>query len=316
MVNTVAWEAWAPAKINLYLEVLGRRSDGYHELETVMTALRWFDTIRFIRHHSPDIEVHTTWTSGMTARYGTGDAALGDLPEHRINIVTKALTLFKQRAEVGYGATVWLRKRIPSAAGLGGASSDAAAALVVANQAWQVGWSRGQLATLAAELGSDVPFFLSGQKWAACRGRGELIQGIDSNCQVPVVVVRPPVGLATSEVFGRVVLNEVMRPLNTNDLIQVAGGAIPGKRRLLLNRLQSAAAQLTPWIQRLQEEFTQLPVVAHQMSGSGSSYFGICRHRRVAEFVANRLRARHVGHVVATTTTTAYPIIHQRMVNQ
>ncbi|MBC7853654.1 MAG: 4-(cytidine 5'-diphospho)-2-C-methyl-D-erythritol kinase [Pirellulaceae bacterium] len=287
-------EIQAPAKINLFLEVLARRPDGYHEIETLMSPIGLYDSLSFRATDSPKIRLECGWAAGLTKH------ALGDLPPPAENIVTKAASLLQQRSGCGRGAEIRLVKRIPSAAGLGGASSDAAAVLVAANIAWELNWSRERLAELAAELGSDIPFFL-GRGSAVCRGRGERIEPIKT-IRLHVVVVRPPVGLSTPQVY------QGCRPASTPASVRkLQSGLRQGNwnvvKSALVNRLEEPAAQLTSWIGRLRKEFENAGSIAQQMSGSGSSYFGICESARHARSVAGRLRGRDLGLIVATTTT-------------
>jgi 4-diphosphocytidyl-2-C-methyl-D-erythritol kinase len=304
------WEVWTPAKINLFLEVLGRRSDGYHELETVMMAVSLYDTISFRVTSQPRIAVATKWTSGIAAQYCLSPQAVGDVPSPTKNIVTRALTLLQQQAEVGYGADVQLRKRIPSAAGLGGASSDGAAALAVANLAWGLHWPEDRLRILAGELGSDVPFFLTRHSAAICRGRGELIEPWRAGWRPHVVLVRPPDGLLTATVFRSV--KSPGQPRHCHPLLDRARrNDYRQFDQHMTNRLQEPASQLCPWIDRLSRLFDHLPVVAHQMSGSGSTYFAVCRHAQHARQIAAQLRSQRVGYVAKLTATQAYPIIRR-----
>jgi 4-diphosphocytidyl-2-C-methyl-D-erythritol kinase len=194
---------------------------------------------------------------------------------------------------------IGLVKRVPAAAGLGGASSDAAATLVAANEAWRLGWSRERLAEVAGQLGSDVPFFLS-EGAALCRGRGERMEALTAG-RLSVVIVRPPVGLSTPRVYS------VCRPSATASgaaalQASLARGDAAGVARYLKNDLMAPASSLTPWIGILRDEFDKQDVLGHQMSGSGSSYFGICRSNRQARRIAARLRARGMGMVVAART--------------
>lgn len=287
-------EIQAPAKINLFLEILARRPDGYHEIETLMSRIGLYDSLSFRPNESPEIRLDCRWAAGL-ARY-----ALGDVPLPEKNIVTKAASLLQQRSGCGRGAEIRLVKRIPSAAGLGGASSDAAAVLVAANIAWELNWSRQQLAELAAELGSDIPFFL-GSGSAICRGRGERIEPTEP-IRLHVVVVRPPVGLSTPQVYRG------CRPASTPASVsKLQSGLRRGNwnevKSALVNRLEEPAAQLTTWIGRLRKEFENAGSIAQQMSGSGSSYFGICENARHARRVAGRLRGRDLGLVISTSTT-------------
>lgn len=301
-------EVLTPAKINLFLEVLARRPDGFHEIETLLAAISLQDGLVFVPLDEDRIELDCRSCLGSAAceiaqRAKSAEAAetAADVPCGPANLAWRAIALLRERAAERRGARLTLLKRIPAAAGLGGASSDAAAALVAANLGWNLGWSHKQLAELATEIGSDVPFFL--QRGAAvCRGRGERIERVRLP-PLPVVVVRPPVGLATPAVYQR--CQPAEKPASVRPVIAalaIGDGSRAAKH--LHNQLQQPAAALTPWIARLQAEFQQVDCLGHQMSGSGSSFFGICRHARHARRVASRLRARQVGAVYAATTAT------------
>jgi 4-diphosphocytidyl-2-C-methyl-D-erythritol kinase len=286
----------APAKVNLSLEVLARRSDGFHEIETLIVAIGVWDTLHFASRADGEIHLACRWARGLAA-----DPSLdaGELPGGPENIVMRAVLLLRARAGLVAGADIDLVKRTPSAAGLGGASADAAAALLAANRAWKLDWSRQRLAEVAAEIGSDVPFFLT-MGAAMCRGRGERIEPVPA-CRLHLVVVRPPVGLSTPTVYRA--CQPAVSPRNYQPLeAALAGGKVAATARMLNNRLQEAAEKLTPWIARLRSAFSRQGVLGHQMSGSGSSYFGVCWHARHARRIASRMRARRIGWVRATTS--------------
>jgi 4-diphosphocytidyl-2-C-methyl-D-erythritol kinase len=291
-------EVWAPAKLNLFLEVLAKRSDGFHEIVTLMTAVNIFDTLWFVPEERGPLRLACGWAAplrseqkGRTA--GHRQSVLGDLPEGTGNIVLRAVRLLRERAGISAGAQVRLVKRIPSAAGLGGASSDAAAALVAANIAWRLAWPRERIAQVAAELGSDVPFFLRPTA-AVCRGRGEQVEPAKGLCKLHFVVVRPPGGLSTPEVYRHCRPADREIPIGPL-LAALRRGDVSRAGLMLVNRLQETAESLSPWVGRLRQEFAHTDCVAHQMSGSGTSYFAICRHARHARRVAARLQARQLG---------------------
>jgi 4-diphosphocytidyl-2-C-methyl-D-erythritol kinase len=279
----------APAKLNLFLEVRGKRSDGFHEIETLMVPVNLYDTLYFRTEISPRVRIDCGWASGCR------DDSMGDLPGEADNLVLRAVEVLRERAGIEAGATVTIVKRIPSAAGLGGASSDAAAALLAANTAWRLGWSRAKLSAAASQLGSDVPFFV-GAGPAICRGRGEQLQPVRGLSGLHFVIVRPPRGLSTAAVYGRCTVPEKPRcPAPLVDALQCRN--MRAARCLVHNRLQSAATELSPWIDRTAQEISRLDCVAAHMSGSGTSFFGICHHARHARRVAARLSSRGVGRV-------------------
>jgi 4-diphosphocytidyl-2-C-methyl-D-erythritol kinase len=293
-------EVLAPAKLNLFLEILGKRSDGFHEIETLMYPIGLYDTLVF--GDDPDGQVNLTCQ--QAAGEGSGSpapSAAEALPAGADNLVVRAVELIRRRLGVTKGARLRLIKRIPLAAGLAGGSSDAAAALFAANRVWRLGLTREELAALAAELGSDIPFFLHGGP-AVCRGRGEIIEPTHGLGELHFVVARPPAGLSTADVY---------RACRPSDQAKRVGGLIGALRRgslagaagCLHNGLQAAAESLSPWIARLSREFGWLDFLGHRMSGSGTSYFGLCRHARHARRLAALLRARGVGRVYAVQGT-------------
>lgn len=293
--RTVGVVVHAPAKINLFFEVLGKRRDGFHEIETLMTPIGLFDTLSFeedspgqIRFECRSVGRECPLPSGADAA-----AAPGSLPAGEGNLVVRAITLFRRLAGVRRGARVRLVKRIPIAAGLGGGSSDAAAALVAANDVWRVGWSRPQLSHVAAELGSDVPFFLAGGP-AVCRGRGERIEPIVPACAMALAVVRPPEGLSTARVYGNCQPADVPRSIEPM-LAAVRRGDWTGVGRLLFNRLEPAASELSAWIGKLEDALSQEDCVGNLMSGSGTCCFALCRHMRHARRVARRVQGTGLG---------------------
>ena len=222
---------------------------------------------------------------------------LGLLPIGSDNTVWKAVERLRKRAGVAAGIAIHLVKRIPAAAGLGGASSDAAAALVAANRLWRLGWTREQLAEVAADIGSDVPFFLAprtpGSGMAICRGRGEQIETLAGMPRMHFVLTRPPVGLSTPMVYQR--CQVPARPASVKPLVAALRRGDRLASQWLVNRLQPPAQELSPWISRLSALFARLDCSGHLMTGSGSSYFGICRSARQARCLASRVRAAGLG---------------------
>ena len=193
--------ARAPAKLNLYLDVGERRGDGFHELETLIVPIRIWDSLTLST--SPPTAEGRPGRIDLTVRAGgaaSRQPQLDPVPTGKQNLVYLALELFQQESGSRFGAHVELVKRIPTAAGLGGGSSDAAAALRLANRAWQINWPTSRLAELAADLGSDVPFFLSSTA-AICRGRGERIERLHGLRRLHFVVVKPPLALSTGDVY-------------------------------------------------------------------------------------------------------------------
>lgn len=315
----------APAKLNLFLEISGKRADGFHELETFMVAVSLFDTIclstsPFTSYSTPtrdelqtkeSTELECRWTTAYEVHAGYDEFATehrpelmwGDLPEGRDNLAVVAADRLRTAAGIDPSISIRIRKRIPSAAGLGGASSDAAAVLWAANRLWRLDWPLARLAEIASEIGSDVPFFLAAGS-AICRGRGEKIEQLPTP-RLHFAIVRPPHGLATNTVYQH------CRPAPSPVSIEpfrghLARGNIVEAAKKMVNRLQAPAESLSPEVRSLRKAFERLECLGHQMSGSGSSYFGICRNARHARRVARRLRAMRLGQVFVTTSVPGF----------
>jgi 4-diphosphocytidyl-2-C-methyl-D-erythritol kinase len=297
--------ARAPAKLNLYLEILGRRADGFHELETLMVPIGLSDTLNF--RSLPPAEEGSAGEILLDVKTCNPVRSLQPapaIPAGRENLVVRALELLRERSGCELGARVTLVKRIPVAAGLGGGSSDAAAALQLANSAWNLHWPIQRLVALGAALGSDVPFFLA-RGPALCRGRGERVEPIRRTPRRWFVIVKPPAALSTAKVYeSHASLRETAKRRPPGDL-QLAAGAygttsILQARRWMFNRLQSAAAAISPWVDRLRSTFDKLDLPGHQLTGSGSAYFGVCRHAQHAQRLGNILRMQELGLVYVT----------------
>lgn len=292
-------EILAPAKVNLFFEVLSRRDDGFHEIETLMVPVSLYDTLILEDDPSGQVTIAPRWSAGLadakiaatrnTAQRNDSSASnLDELPKGESNIAVRAVRLLAEKTGINRGAKLQLIKRIPSMAGLGGGSSDAAAALVAANLVWNLGWTRSRLADIAAELGSDVPFFL-GEGPAVCRGRGEKIDRVAGLGVLHLVLVRPPEGLATAAVYRACSpgnppqqINPVIDTMRRNNLAGIGPVAH--------NRLLPAARQLSPWVNQVLDRLTQENCPAIGMSGSGTTCFAVCRSAPQARQVAARLR--------------------------
>jgi 4-diphosphocytidyl-2-C-methyl-D-erythritol kinase len=204
--------------------------------------------------------------------------------------------LLREHAGVERGIRIALTKRIPSAAGLAGGSSDAAATLMALNRFWNLGLGVPELQRLASQLGSDVAFFVDKTSAAVCHGRGEIIEPLDVPLGLHFVIVRPRTGLSTAQVYKHAQVPAEKKSVH-NLSAALRAGRIGTAGRLLHNALQAPAERLNPEVKRLQSLFSRLPVLGHQMSGSGTAYFGLCQTARHARSLAGRLRGARVGRV-------------------
>src|SRR3954469_21339572 len=176
----------APAKINLSLKVLGKRADGFHEIETLIAPISLCDTI--------DIEKQNRWID-----FSCDDPTL---PGGDENLVVRAAKLFLEQAKIKSGVSIKLEKKIPHGAGLGGGSSDAAAMLRALNELFETNLSREELGKIAAEIGSDVPFFLFNSA-AVCKGRGEIVEPAKLKSKLSILLLKPAFGVPTAWAYSR-----------------------------------------------------------------------------------------------------------------
>ncbi|MBX7103770.1 MAG: 4-(cytidine 5'-diphospho)-2-C-methyl-D-erythritol kinase [Gemmataceae bacterium] len=263
--------AIAPAKVNLFLELLARRPDGFHTLETLMVAVSLADRITAM----PADELMLTCDDPT-------------LPTGADNLVVRAATALARSAGVEPRARLHLEKRIPAAAGLAGGSSDAAATLVALDRLWNLGLSRDRLRDIAATVGSDVAFFLEPPA-AWCTGRGEMVEPAKPGGRLHFVLVCPAEGISTAEVYRQCAVPAAPR---SGDAVRAAfaSGDIDAIGKELFNRLQEPAERICPRVGELRERLARL-APASLMSGSGSTLFALCRDHRSAVGLAGRLRA-------------------------
>ncbi len=174
----------APAKLNLFLHVTGRRADGYHLLESVFVLIDWCDTLHFERRDD-----------GLLRRHDLGEPLPAD------DLCLRAARALQVAGGLTLGADIWIEKRVPSGAGMGGGSSDAATVLLALNRLWGLRWPRARLLEIAAPLGADVPFFVHGHD-ALAQGVGERLRSVELPGPRGYAVVKPPASIATADIFG------------------------------------------------------------------------------------------------------------------
>ena len=285
-------EVLAPAKINLTLCVLGKRLDGYHELESVMQKLTLADTL------------YIEEASGL--EFACSEPSLTD----NDNLVLRAARLLRVHFGCQRGAKIYLKKRIPVQAGLGGGSSDGAAALQALNALWELHLTPSKLAVLAEELGSDVPFFLNGAT-AVVRGRGEQVKSVVHHLQAHVVLVKPEAGLSTTDVYAKLYAAPLPSPVPAQQtaetdimLSALASGKPAAVADALLNDLEESAMPLLPELIPLRSRLLRQGCLGVLLCGSGSALFGICPDAAIARKAADALAADGTW---TTSTTFAVP---------
>jgi len=281
----------APAKLNLSLAVLGRRADGFHEIESLMVPVSLADTLHLRPRAAPGVGLRVAY-AGELGR-GPGAALARDVPIDRTNLVVRAVEMLAAEAGITTGLDVDLVKRIPSGAGLGGGSSDAAAAIRAAATLWRLDWPVERLAVLGGRIGSDVPWFFGGSA-AIVSGRGECVEPVAGLPDVAAVIACPSGGLSTAAVYGRCVPDAGRR----GDAARLVGALRTGGLRAaepwMTNALESPARSLSPEIDRLLAALADAGGFAPRLTGSGSGCFALARTLAEAEAIAARLTARTV----------------------
>lgn len=288
--DAVVWHAHA--KVNLTLDVIARRADGYHELRSIMQPLALCDRI-----------VVAPAPPGCLAV--TSDSPL--VPKGEANLVQRAAVLLQRRYAVKAGAAVQIEKRIPVAAGLAGGSADAAAALRALCRLWQLQPEDGALAELALQLGSDVPFCLLGRT-ALAEGRGERLTALPPAPALPVVVATPRLdwqGNKTAQVFGQLRLEAITERPDTQGMLRALAAAdAEGIAACLGNVLEPAAVALNPVIARLKAAMAAAGAMGVSMTGAGPSVLALVSSETAAAVAA---AARAITDLVHTTTLQPAP---------
>ena len=256
-------ELWwpAPAKLNLFLKVIGRRSDGYHQLQTVFQLLAFSDWLNFVKRDDDRIVL-----LGNMNNIDAGD-----------NLIVRAAKLLNAHTDMNNGVDITIKKVLPLGAGLGGGSSDAATVLVVLNELWGLGLSLEELAKIGLSLGADVPVFVLGNTaWA--EGVGELITPITLE-ESWYLVVNPATHISTKEIFSHNRLTRDSSPITIRDFHegQLENDCLPIVRELNKN------------VDSMFQHFSTFTEV--YLTGTGSSLFATCKTRKEALDLSNKLPA-------------------------
>lgn len=319
-----------PAKLNLFLEIPARRHDGYHAIDTVMTAIDWRDELTVESVADPQVTLTADWLPSAAAiadqlglDHDKSQAPeLLRIPTGPKNLVVMALEAFRRRFGIRSGFHATLEKRIPAGAGMGGASSDAAHAISCAAQIHQLTNETKTLHEIAASIGSDVPFFLptgdpateiavnAAGLAAHATGRGERITPLQMRTSIHFVVAYPAVSLSTAAVYGRLIVPE--RPVSSS-LFRAAlqRGDVAGMSATMMNRLSEPALEILPQLGDLLESLWQSGLQPCQLTGSGSACYGIANDGPHAQGVVKRLLIELQPGVLlraARTVSAAAPI--------
>lgn len=278
----------SPAKLNLYLRVINKRQDGYHNLKMIFERIDLCDELSFTENSSGKIKIICNHPH---------------VPTGPKNLVFKVARLLQEKYGVSKGVTVNIDKRIPVAAGLAGGSSNAATALKGLNRVWGLKLSQKQLLVLGNQLGSDIAFFLHNCSWALGEGRGEKITKLDISKKYWHILVTPKVKMYTPKVYNSFNLKTLTNKKdNANILIHyLKKGNIDKIILLLLNNLDQSIVSIAPNLQNVVGRMEAFGVKGVSFSGSGPSVFGIIQSRQEAQHLCDLLRRSYSQVFVVTT---------------
>lgn len=283
-MNSIAVKAYA--KINLGLDVLRRREDGYHEVRMIMQTVSLYDTITIRKTKFDSIAL----TSNLPY-----------LPTDRRNLVYKAALLFRESFSIHDGLQITLNKRIPVAAGLAGGSTDAAAALWGLNRLFQTGLSAEQLKDYGLRLGADVPFCLM-MGTALSEGIGEILTPLPPMPDCSILLVKPDISVSTKYVYENLKLGENIRHPDIPGMINTLnGGNLRDLTLLMDNILESVTIKEYPVIEEIKQKMKEKGALSSLMSGSGPTVFGIYNNRTQAEKAYRFFKASSYGRQVFLT---------------
>jgi 4-diphosphocytidyl-2-C-methyl-D-erythritol kinase len=275
-------EKKSPCKVNLLLNILGRRADGFHELETVMQPVNFFDELSFER-------------CGGGIQLSCSEK---NLPTDSKNLVHRAAANFLSAAKISGGVKIRLEKKIPLAAGLGGGSGNAATTLLALNELFDRLLAETKLRELAAALGSDIPFFLQSQP-ALATGRGEKIQPLENFPALngrAFLLIHPGFGISTPWAYQNLArFPEALngKPGRAKDLIsKLQGNDWPGVADAFFNSLEAPALDKFPVLALYQEFLRANGALAALMAGSGSTTFAIAKNVSTAESLAEKFKSQ------------------------
>ena len=265
----------ALAKINLGLDILRKREDGYHEVRMIMQTIQMYDVLEMKRVRKPGISLSVNYSY---------------IPNDERNLVYKAAKLLMDEFQVTSGVEIDLRKFIPTAAGMGGGSSDAAAVLVGVNRMFQLGLTKRELMERSVAIGADVPFCVL-RGTALAEGIGEILTPLPSLPKCFVLIAKPPINVSTKFVYTNLRANELTcHPDIDGQIRALQDGDLEAVCKKMGNVLETVTIPAYPIIQTIKDKMMQCGAVNAMMSGSGPTVFGIFNEREQAERAAELLR--------------------------
>ena len=258
----------AMAKINLGLDVLRRRENGYHDVKMVMQTVNIYDTLDFVKKEEPGIVVKV-------------DAM--ELPTDENNLIYKAAKLLYERCQMEEGVEITLTKRIPIAAGMAGGSTDAAAALVGINRLFNLGLTMDELKEIGVKIGADVPYCIDGGT-ALCEGIGEILTKLPDAPDCFVVVAKPEISVSTKYVYENLHANELKYHPDIDGMVEaIREGNLDGVCSRMENVLETVTENKYPIISQIKKLLKDAGAENSLMSGSGPTVFAIFKEEEMAK---------------------------------
>ncbi len=277
----------SPAKINLFLKVVNKRKDGFHNIETLFERISLHDEITFKLNNLGKIKIYCNNPH---------------VPTGRKNLVYKVYEALKKDFDIIKGVYIHINKNIPVAAGLAGGSSNAATALLGLNKLFDLKLTRSKLLDYARSLGSDIGFFLYDKSWAVGTGKGDVIKPVDIETKLWHVLVVPCVKVYSSEVYSSFKMQLTKVNDNVNILIHNLKKKDINKVGLLLeNDLEESIIRICPKLLKLKERLKLFDTKGVMISGSGPSVFGVTKSQKAAENIAAILSKRFTRVYVVST---------------
>jgi 4-diphosphocytidyl-2-C-methyl-D-erythritol kinase len=277
----------SPAKLNIYLKVLNKQKDGFHEIKTIFQRINLFDELVFKSNDSGKIKIQCNHPH---------------VPVGSKNLVSRVVRFFQEKYHISKGMDIKITKNIPVAAGLAGGSTNAATTLLAVNKLWGLKLTVSQLVTIGRTIGSDVPFFLHNCSWGLGTGRGDKIKKLDISTQLWQIIVVPKIKMYSSKVYGAMNLKLTKKGDNVNILLRNLKDANTLEvGQLLENDLEIPIIKLCPRLQKLKERLKLLNPQGVMISGSGPSVFGITQNEQEARQIAREMSKRFAQVFVVKT---------------
>ena len=277
----------ALAKINLGLDVVRKREDGYHEVRMIMQTINMYDKLELVVRETPGIRIKTN---------------LSSVPSDESNLVYKAAKLLMDEFHITKGLYIRLEKYIPVAAGMAGGSSDAAATMIGVNQLFDLGLSTAELMGRGVKIGADVPYCIMGGT-ALAEGIGEVLSPLPPMPECYILIAKPPVGVSTAFVYGNLRANELEHHPDIDGMIQsLREDSITDLCSKMENVLETVTIPAYPVIDEIKELMMECGADGAMMSGSGPTVFGLFTKKESAKLAMEKVKESNLADQIYLTT--------------